>query len=189
MKALSVGPIVPGWTPRPFPVLPKEGLIGRYVTLVTLDLSVHGQDLFEELSEREADGGERIWTYMNYYPYPNRANFDSEMARLLKMPDTHFTAILAPSGKDKKMKAVGIAAMIRIDPPNGVLEMGYLVYSPSSLQRTAGSTELMYLLIQHAFNLGYRRVEWKCDKLNEPSNKAALRFGYTFEGIFRQAAV
>ena len=122
-------------------------MIGRYVTLVTLDLSVHGQDLFEELCEREADGGERIWTYMNYYPFPDRANFNAEMTRLLKMPDTHFTAILAPCGKDKKMKAVGIAAMIRIDPPNGVLEMGYLVYSPSSLQRTAGSTELMYLLI------------------------------------------
>jgi RimJ/RimL family protein N-acetyltransferase len=126
---------------------------------------------------------------MNYYPFPNRANFDSEMARLLKMPDAYFTAILAPSGKDKKMKAVGIAAMIRIDPSNGVLELGPLINSPSSLQRTAGSTELMYLLIQHAFNLGYRRIACKIDKLNEPSNKAALRFGFTFEGIFRQAAI
>ena len=86
-------------------------------------------------------------------------------------------------------KAVGIAGYLRIDPGNGVIEVGHLHYSPR-LQQTRAATEAMYLLMRRAFDeLGYRRYEWKCDSLNAPSRAAALRLGFTFEGIFRKAIV
>jgi RimJ/RimL family protein N-acetyltransferase len=86
-------------------------------------------------------------------------------------------------------KAVGTFALMRIDPVNGVIEVGHVVYSPR-LKRTRIATEAMFLLMQYVFDeLGYRRFEWKCDSLNGPSRAAALRYGFTFEGIFRQAIV
>jgi RimJ/RimL family protein N-acetyltransferase len=85
-------------------------------------------------------------------------------------------------------RAVGLAGYLRIDPANGSIEVGHLNYSPL-LQRTPGATEAMYLMMTRAFALGYRRYEWKCHALNAPSRSAALRLGFTFEGIFRQAAV
>ncbi len=82
--------------------------------------------------------------------------------------------------------AVGRAALMRIDPRNRVVEVGNIMYSPA-LQRTRGATEAMYLLARYVFeDLGYRRYEWKCNALNEPSQRAALRLGFSFEGIFRQ---
>ena len=85
-------------------------------------------------------------------------------------------------------RAVGVAGYLRIDPRNGSIEVGHLGYSPL-LQRTPAATEAMYLMMARAFELGYRRYEWKCDSLNEPSRAAALRLGFVFEGIFRQAVV
>src|SRR6185436_11241996 len=80
----------------------------------------------------------------------------------------------------------GYCSLMRIEPVHGVIEVGNILYLPS-LQRTAGATEAMYLLGRYVFEeLGYRRYEWKCDALNEPSRRAALRYGFTFEGIFRQ---
>jgi RimJ/RimL family protein N-acetyltransferase len=84
------------------------------------------------------------------------------------------------------MRALGMASFLRIDPDNGVIEIGHIWFAPE-LQRTHKSTEAIYLMTATAFNeLGYRRLEWKCDSLNVPSRKAADRFGFTFEGIFRQ---
>jgi RimJ/RimL family protein N-acetyltransferase len=78
---------------------------------------------------------------------------------------------------------------MRIDPANGVIEVGNIKYS-SALQRTPLATEAMFLLMRYVFdNLGYRRYEWKCDALNAPSRSAALRLGFTYEGIFRQAVI
>jgi RimJ/RimL family protein N-acetyltransferase len=82
-----------------------------------------------------------------------------------------------------------VAAYLRIDPANGVIEVGHINYSPR-LQRTAAATEAMYLMMRRVFDeLGYRRYEWKCDDLNAPSRAAAKRLGFTFEGVFRQAIV
>ncbi len=85
-------------------------------------------------------------------------------------------------------KPLGLASYLRIDPRSGSIEVGHLAYSPL-LQRTAAATEAMYLMMSRAFELGYRRYEWKCDALNAPSRSAAQRLGFTFEGIFRQATV
>jgi RimJ/RimL family protein N-acetyltransferase len=81
-----------------------------------------------------------------------------------------------------------VASFLRIDPEKGSIEVGHLAFSPL-LQRTAMATEAMYLMMERAFALGYRRYEWKCDALNAASRAAALRLGFTFEGVFRQAAV
>lgn len=90
---------------------------------------------------------------------------------------------------DNTPRAVGIFALMRVDVPNGAVEIGHVLFSPV-LQRTRTSTEAVYLLIREAFDsLGYRRVEWKADNLNEPSKRAATRFGFTFEGIFRKHVV
>ena len=84
---------------------------------------------------------------------------------------------------------MGVAAFMRIEPRHGVIEVGHVHFGPS-LQRTAAATEAMYLMMRRAFDeLGYRRYEWKCDSLNQPSRRAALRLGFTFEGIFRQATI
>jgi RimJ/RimL family protein N-acetyltransferase len=98
--------------------------------------------------------------------------------------DPLFFAVVEPSTGE----VLGTVAFLRIDPNAGAIEVGHLAYSPR-LQRTAAATEALCLLLAHAFALGYRRCEWKCDSLNEPSRRAALRLGFTFEGIFRQATV
>ena len=85
-------------------------------------------------------------------------------------------------------RATGLASYLRIDPPNGVIEVGHIAYSPL-LQRTPAATETMYLMMRNAFELGYRRYEWKCHALNGPSRAAAVRLGFTFEGVFRQAII
>jgi RimJ/RimL family protein N-acetyltransferase len=84
--------------------------------------------------------------------------------------------------------AVGVASYLRIAPASGSIEVGHINFSPR-LQQTPAATEAMYLLMKHAFELGYRRYEWKCDALNAPSRAAALRLGLSFEGVFRQATV
>jgi RimJ/RimL family protein N-acetyltransferase len=94
-----------------------------------------------------------------------------------------FAVVDAASGR-----AAGVASYLRIDPVNGVIEVGHLAFAPQ-LQRTRVATEAMYLMMKHAFSLGYRRYEWKCDALNAPSRRAAERLGFTFEGVFRQAIV
>jgi RimJ/RimL family protein N-acetyltransferase len=85
-------------------------------------------------------------------------------------------------------RALGVASHMRISPADGVIEVGGLTFAPA-MQRSPISTEAMYLMMRRAFELGYRRYEWKCDALNEPSRNAALRLGFQFEGIFRQATV
>lgn len=85
-------------------------------------------------------------------------------------------------------QAVGLAAYLRIDPAAGSIEVGHLAYSPL-LQKKPAATEAMFLVMEHVFSSGYRRYEWKCNALNAASRKAALRLGFSFEGIFRQAVV
>src|SRR5678815_1612908 len=85
-------------------------------------------------------------------------------------------------------RATGLASYLRIEPEHGVIEVGHIAFAPA-LQRTAAATDAMYLMMKTVFDLGYRRYEWKCDALNAASRRAALRLGFSFEGIFRQAIV
>lgn len=125
-----------------------------------------------------------MWLYLPYGPFASLKHYHEWMNSFCNSSDPLFYAIVETT----TAKAIGVASYLRIDHNNGVIEVGHLAYSPL-LQRTRASTEAMYLMMQHAFELGYRRYEWKCNALNTPSRAAAVRLGFTFEGIFRQAAV
>lgn len=174
----DVGAPLPGWRPPPLPE--PAALVGRFCRLERLDAELHAADLHAANSQ---DDG-RMWTYLPYGPFAGLAPYREWMERHWLGSDPLFFAILDPvTGR-----ALGTASYLRIDPANGAIEVGHLGYS-LRLQRTAAATEAMYLLMDHAFGLGYRRYEWKCNALNAPSRAAALRLGFTFEGVFRQAAV
>jgi RimJ/RimL family protein N-acetyltransferase len=123
-----------------------------------------------------------LWTYMFDGPFGDRTAFAEAMKKRQASNDPLFFAF----EETKSNRAVGIASYMRIEPSHRVIEVGGIVFSPA-LQRRPGATEAMYLMVRHVFeDLGYRRYEWKCDALNAPSRRAALRLGFTFEGIFRQ---
>lgn len=171
---------VPGWTPRPRP--PRTPMAGRLCRLPPLDADAHAAALFAANAE---DRTGAMWTYMPYGPFAAPADYREWAARAAAGEDPLFHAILdAASGA-----ALGVASYLRIDPANGVIEVGHIAYAPP-LRRQAAATEAMYLMMRRVFaELGYRRYEWKCDALNAPSRRAAERLGFAFEGIFRQAAV
>ncbi len=151
---------------------------GHYVSLVPLNLVRHGNSLWESTHLKDK---ERLWCYLAEGPFPNRAAFDAFLLRKASAEDPFFYAIL-----DKDGHAVGFEALMRIEPIHRVIEIGNILFSPA-LQRTPGGTEAIFLLMEYVFDdLGYRRLEWKCDALNAPSRRAALRYGFTFEGIFRK---
>jgi len=152
---------------------------GRYVTLVPLSAAAHGDALWDAVKGEQNDS---LWLYLFDGPYRERAEFDASLKSKELSSDPFFYSIL----DNATGKAVGIASLMRIDPKNRVIEVGSILYSPL-LQRTRGATEAMYLMMRYAFEtLGNRRYEWKCNALNEPSRAAALRLGFTFEGVFRQ---
>jgi RimJ/RimL family protein N-acetyltransferase len=174
-----IGAPVAGWTAPPRPG--REALVGRYCTLEPLDAARHGAELF---AANSADREQRMWTYLAYGPFEQLDEYLAWVERMAAGSDPLFFAIVdAASGR-----AVGVAAYLRIDPAAGSIEVGHLAFAPA-LQQTPAATEAMFLMMRHAFGLGYRRYEWKCDALNEPSRAAAQRLGFSFEGIFRQATV
>jgi RimJ/RimL family protein N-acetyltransferase len=128
------------------------------------------------------EGHDRIWTYMpSYGPFPDAAAFAAWVAARAELDDPYSYVIVDAEGR-----ALGIFTLMAIRPEHRVIEIGHVVYAPA-LQRTPLATEAQYLLARYAFEtLGYRRYEWKCDALNAASNRAAKRYGFTFEGIFRQ---
>ena len=150
-----------------------EGRFGRVEKLAAF----HAPNLWEAVK-----GHDEIWTYMSSYgPFANSAEFADWVADRVKLDDPFSYAIVNSS-----RRAVGIATLMEIRPAMRVVEVGHIVYSPD-LQRTPLATEAQYLLARYAFErLGYRRYEWKCNALNAASRRAALRFGFTFEGIMRQ---
>ena len=175
-----IGAPVDGWTPRDRP--PRTPMKGRTCRVGPLDLAAHGRDLFDAFG-RDADG--RNWTYLPVGPFARRADFDAWLTGVAGRDDPLFHAI-EDLGTGR---AVGLASLMRIDPANGVIEVGNIHFSPA-MQRTALATEAMYLLMRRAFDeLGYRRYEWKCDALNAPSRRAAERLGFAYEGLFRRAVV
>jgi RimJ/RimL family protein N-acetyltransferase len=151
-------------------------LEGRHVKIVPLDAAAHAAALFA--GSRDAG----LWRYLFNGPYTDEAEFRAWLKGREKSEDLLFFTILGRvSGA-----AVGYCSLMRIEPAHRVVEVGNILYLPC-LQRTVGATEAMYLLARYVFEeLGYRRYEWKCDALNAPSRSAALRLGFTFEGIFRQ---
>jgi RimJ/RimL family protein N-acetyltransferase len=165
--------------PKPAPRPQRTRLAGRYVTLVPLDPSVHAADIWNAVSDPKHD---ELWRYLFDGPYRERDAFHAAVAKKAASDDPLFFAIVDKATN----RATGYASFMRIDPVHRVIEVGGILYTPL-LQRTTGATEAMYLMARHAFeDLGYRRYEWKCDSRNAPSRAAALRLGFTFEGIFRQ---
>jgi RimJ/RimL family protein N-acetyltransferase len=156
-----------------------EALAGRLVTLVPLRPE-HGDALYHAThGDREK---EKVWQYLFDGPYPDHASFHAAMAKKAASKDPLFFAILDSASQ----RPLGHASWLRMEPEHRVIEVGHILYTPP-FQRTAGATEAMYLMARHVFEeLGYRRYEWKCNALNQPSRRAALRLGFTFEGIFRQ---
>lgn len=160
--------------------LPEQTqLTGRIVSLVPLDPEIHGEALYQNT---HGEGKEHVWDYMPWGPFHEKASFDTFLKKNAASLDPLYFAIV-----DKTThKALGFAAYLRIEPVHRVIEVGCILYIPI-FQRTVGSTEAMYLMARYAFEeLGYRRYEWKCNALNKSSRNAALRLGFTFEGIFRQ---
>jgi RimJ/RimL family protein N-acetyltransferase len=156
----------------------RRTLEGRFVRVVPLDAERHLDDLFACMGSDEQAS---LWTYMFDGPFADRASFEDAMKKRQASDDPLFFAIVDTNST----RAVGIASYMRIEPAHRVIEVGGIVFSPD-LQRKPGATEAMYLMARHVFeDLGYRRYEWKCDALNAPSRRAALRLGFTFEGIFR----
>jgi len=175
-----IGAALPNWTARPHP--PRTSIGGRFCRVEPLDPAGHGDDLYECIGAPANHDGR--WTYLPYGPFDNRQRFQSWLETAATSEDPMFFAIV-----DRGRHAVGVAAYMRIDRANGVIEVGHLNFSPH-LQRTAAATEAMYLMLRRAFDeLGYRRYEWKCDSLHAVSRRAAERLGFTYEGLFRQAIV
>ena len=174
-----VGIPAPKWTPPAIP--PREMMVGQYCRVEPLDADRHAASLFEANRSVSADAN---WTYLPYGPFDSFESYRAWLSESAQKCDPQFFAIVETSSG----RALGIASYLRIDPRNGSIEVGHLNFSPL-LQRTAAATEALYLMMARAFRLGYRRYEWKCDSLNAPSRRAALRLGLSFEGVFRQATV
>ncbi|WP_434630518.1 GNAT family N-acetyltransferase [Chromobacterium sp. CV08] len=160
---------------------PREALEGRYCRVEPLSAERHGSQLFDAL--HQLPGGAN-WTYLGHGPFASLGDWLDWVGANAGNDDPQFYAIVDQSDG----AAIGLASYLRIAPADGSIEVGFLNFSPR-LQRSRLATEAMYLMMRNAFELGYRRYEWKCDAQNAPSVKAALRLGFTFEGLFRQARV
>ncbi len=175
-----IGEEVVGWKPVQPP--PRTPMQGRLCRLEPLDILTHVDDLFEAFSADKTGG---LWTYMPMGPFATVSDLKGWMDGACTAEDPVFYAII----NEATDKAIGFASYLRIDPTVGVIEVGYIAFSPQ-LQKSAMATEAMFLMMRRVFDeLGYRRYEWKCDALNEPSCKAALRFGFTGDGTFKQATI
>ena len=168
------------WTARP---RPAAGLIGgRWCRLERLDPARHSDSLYEAST---APGAEERFRYLFEPPPADRAGFDAWFGRAAARDDPMFYAVVDPATG----RAEGRQALMRITPEHGVIEIGSILWGPR-IARTRIATEALFLFARYVFDeLGYRRFEWKCDALNEPSRRAALRFGFSFEGVFRRHMV
>lgn len=174
-----VGDALPGWQTRPLPQ--RVVLHGRYCRLEPLTRS-HADALF---AAYQLSGDGRGWTWLAREPEANAGQYAAWVESVEQLPDPlHFAVVDTQTDRP-----VGTLALMRIDASNGVIEVGHVHFSPL-LSRTPAATEAQWLLMRYVFaTLGYRRYEWKCNSLNEPSRQAALRLGFQYEGRFRQALV
>jgi len=166
------------WTPAARPA--RDAIEGELVRLEPVDVERHEKDLYAAQA-----GAPEIWEYLPDGPFAGAADFHRWLVGRAASDDPLFYSIVDRASA----RALGMASYLRITPDHGVIEVGYIWYSPA-LQRTRMATEAMYVMARQVFDdLGYRRYEWKCNALNEPSRRAALRLGFTFEGVFRQHMV
>jgi RimJ/RimL family protein N-acetyltransferase len=169
------------WEPVPRPA--RVSLRGAHILVRPVDAESDAVPLFS--LSHPPDGDPAIWTYLLDGPYES----PDHLRQMLTWGETsvdplYFT--LVPTGDERPL---GTASYMRITPEQGVIEIGHIWFG-APLQRTTAATEAIYLLLRHAFDdLGYRRVEWKCNALNAASRRAAERFGFTFEGVFRKHMV
>lgn len=169
-----------GWAPPP---VPCAGVLqGRHVRLEPLSAAAHGADIAAAMA-----GVPELFDWMPYGPFPDAGAHLAWLRGVEGGADPMFLALCLPDGQGG-WRAAGLASWLRITPAAGSIEVGHICLSPA-LQRSPAATEAMALMMGHAFALGYRRYEWKCNALNLASRRAAQRLGFGFEGIFRQAAV
>jgi len=174
-----IGAPVPDWTGcAPIPRTPMHG---RTCDVIPLE-PAHAPALHAAFSK---DKTGTLWTYMPTGPFDTEADYSAWVEDAYKSKDPLFFTIIDRETR----RPVGVASFLRIQPENGVVEVGFITFSPA-LQRTPMATEAMYLMMKRVFSeLGYRRYEWKCDALNAPSRKAAARLGFQYDGLFQQALV
>ena len=165
------------------PELPDGGRVisGSLCRLEQLRAEAHAVDLFEAFS---LDASDSLWTYLPQGPFQSADEFSAWVKHIQGQQDPVFYAII----DNQTNKAIGISSHLRVDPKASSIEIGWLTFSPL-MQRKPIATEAMYLMMKNAFDLGYRRLEWKCNALNAPSIRAAARLGLSFEGVFRQATI
>ena len=153
---------------------------GRWMRMEHVSAAKHAEGLYASFHGKDPEN--TIWTYLGYGPFASREEFTEWVKTREPIRDPWFYAFVRRDSN----KAVGMGSFMRNDAANGVIEIGHIWMSPD-LQQTREATEVIYLMMRHCFDdLGVRRLEWKCDSLNAPSRKAADRFGFTYEGTFRQ---
>lgn len=168
------------WTPRNTPA--RAPVLGDRVRLEPIDPERHASALFAAAGSSDDPG---LWDYLPYGPFASHNEFDAWLLVQAASSDPLHFAIV----NEKTGRAAGMCAFMRMDPANGVIEIGHIWFGPE-IQRTPIATETIFLMQKLALgDLGYRRVEWKCNNANERSKRAAERFGFTFEGVFRQHVI
>ena len=165
------------WKGVPFPE--RKVLEGQYCRLEPLDVAKHTADIVAAFK-----GADDVWSYLPAPPPKDRAEYEALLDSMVK--NTTICPYAVIDKADGKVK--GHMWMMEIRPAQGVFEVGWITYSPS-MQRTRMATEAVYLIGDYGFSLGYRRYEWKCNSKNEPSKRAAVRYGFQYEGLFRQHMV
>jgi len=166
------------WKPARLPG--RSAIDGLHASLEPVDVARHAASLFDA-----AFGADAIWDYLAYGPFADLVEFTQWLAEHAASEDPLFYAVVDVQAEAPR----GMASYMRIEPAHGVIEIGHIWFAPA-LQRTRAATEAIFLLARRAFDdLGYRRLEWKCDSLNARSRRAAERFGFVFEGVFRQHMV
>lgn len=175
-----VGQEISNWQPRERPAV--KSLLGKFCNLEPIDINKHATHLYRNLL---AGNSGESWTYLPYGPFDDVEAFNQWLKHTMLDKDTLLYAVIDTQSNEP----VGIAGYLRIHPDQGSIEVGHLHY-PKFLKKSPAATEAMYLMMSYAFDeLYYRRYEWKCNSLNQPSRNAALRFGFTFERTFRQCNV
>lgn len=176
---LPIGPRVPD--PRPAPRPERVTLAGQYCRLEPLDPQRHRDALYAASTPPDAA---RRFRYLFEEPPASVADFDQWLTRAAASEDPLVFAVIDLSTG----RAEGRQTLMRITPEHRAIEIGSIYWGPA-IARTRVTTEANWLFARYVFDLGYRRYEWKCDALNAPSRRAALRFGFTFEGLFRRAVI
>ena len=175
----TLGAMLNNWHVPPVPA--NIMLHGQHVAVVLLDPIAHSQALWQAYAH---DTDHHNWRYLPYGPFADQDAWQQWLRTIASQPDPYFVSII----DQKTAQPVGMASYLRISPEEGSIEVGHIHFSPL-LQQTRGATEAMFLMMQWVFTAGYRRYEWKCNALNMASRRAAQRFGFSYEGIFRQATI